>query len=27
MTNQKTAFEAALAATAKIAPLSLLNYL
>lgn len=27
LTNQKTAFEAALAATAKIAPLSLLNYL
>jgi flagellar hook-associated protein 3 len=27
LTNQKTAFEAALAATAKVAPLSLLNYL
>jgi flagellar hook-associated protein 3 FlgL len=27
LTNQKTAFEAALSATAKIAPLSLLNYL
>jgi flagellar hook-associated protein 3 FlgL len=27
LTNQKTAFDAALAATAKIAPLSLLNYL
>jgi flagellar hook-associated protein 3 FlgL len=27
LTNQKTAFESALAATAKIAPLSLLNYL